>query len=217
MRMGWPAGAVVLAVVVVLSGCGGASAGDYTVPAPTGGASSSGLPGSSAGADSEPGAESSPSASSCEPGWIAPAGGLFCFPLPAGFQDESERADYGQGWPYRAMVSIGPLDFVQVTAVVADEDFDRLGDIDLERRYMSDRALLPGVDGIAKASAFVPGTVDGARSIRQNGLFSGGVAIDQTLVYTGSIMLRILCDSSAQPDAVADACEAVHTGIVILR
>jgi len=152
----------------------------------------------------------------CKIGWITASGAPFCYPLPAGFTDFSSIGNYGQGWTYRTLVSLGQHDLIEVLAYRVNFDADALTTAKLTAIYDGGPELAPGRFTIVHASKPQSSVVSGGRAFRQVGLYSSGVSIDMTTVYRGHTWLTISCQSLTDGAAVARACAAVRDQIRII-
>ncbi len=158
----------------------------------------------------------SPGVPACAPTSITVAKAPFCFTLPAGFTNFSSLRNYGKGWTYRTLVSIGQHDLVEVFAA-ANADTDATSEAGLKAMYDRVFLLHKGELGITQAGPAQRIAVDGARAYRQVARYSNGVSTDITTVYRGRTVLSIQCQSLDQKATVEAACASVQASLDFVR
>jgi hypothetical protein len=211
-----------LTAVACAAGCTGSSS-----PAASPARSSSGAPSvttpsvpstapastSSAGTTPAPRpTRAAPGVPACAPTSITVAKAPFCFTLPAGFTDFSSLRNYGKGWTYRTLVSIGQHDLIEVLAA-ANPDTDATSEAALKAMYGKVFLLHAGELNITQAGPAQRVAVDGARAYRQVARYSNGVSTDVTTVYRGRTVLNIQCQTLDRKATVEAACASVQASL----
>lgn len=182
---------------------------------PSGTASSSGGS-STASAPAPSPTRTAPGVPACAPPSVTVAGAPFCFTLPKGFRNYSSLKDYGKGWTYRTLVSVGQHDLIEVFAS-GGADTDRLGEAALKALYQRVFLVRVGTLGIAQAEPARRTSVDGARAYRQVARYKNGVATDIVTVYRGRSVLSVQCQSAQQKATVAAGCASVLSSLDFVR
>lgn len=152
----------------------------------------------------------------CTPPSITVAHAPFCYTLPTGFTDFSSLKNYGKGWTYRTLVSVGQHDLIEVFAA-GSADTDRLSEAALKAQYEKVFLLRVGALGIAQADPAQRTSVDGARAYRQVARYKNGVATDIVTVYRGRSVLSVQCQSQQQKAMVEAACGSVLSSLDFVR
>lgn len=153
----------------------------------------------------------------CAAGSISAAGAPFCYPLPGGFSDFSGQSNYGSGWSYKTLISVGARDLIEVLGGVYSTDTDKLSNAQLLRFFNRSGRLVVGQLNIVKAGKVVARRVAGHRGYEQTGTYKNGVFTDDTRVYAGRTVVAIYCQSKARRTQVQRACGQVARTVHIAR
>lgn len=153
----------------------------------------------------------------CPAGSISATGAPFCYPLPRGFSDFSAQNNYGTGWTYKTLVSLGGHDLIEVLGGVYPNDTDSMSADQLRRFFNRSGRLQKGELGIVSAGKVRPTRVAGHRGFVQAGRYRNGVRTVDTRVYAGRSVVAIYCQSKARKPQVTQACTQVRKKIHIAQ
>ena len=139
----------------------------------------------------------------------------FCYSLPDGFRDYSSLNNYGKGWQYKTLVSVGRHDLVEVLGSREKGSYDKLSDSELRSNFNRSLKARAGRYSVRRAGPVRQVRLDGARAFEQHAVFTDGVQADTTTVVRGRTVVSIGCQSQSQKARVLTACARVHRSIDI--
>ena len=152
---------------------------------------------------------------SCPTGAVTAQGAPFCYPLPAGFHDDTAQAKPDGSWTYYTLVSVGQHDLIQAAAASIGVDTDTKNDAELAT--LADQQLLhPGQFKVVTASARTTLPVDRARAFAQDAKYQSGVGARQVVVYRGRTLVQISCQYLDKQAVVQKACTDVLDNIQVV-
>ena len=158
----------------------------------------------------------SSSPTSCAAGAVTVPGAPFCYPLPAGFADNSSATDYAYGWDWRTLVSIGTHDLIQVIGHPVQADLDTLTPVDA-LNFMESLLLRETTPGVLTATTLTNMTIDGARAFRQDAHYTIGVDTQNYTILRGHSVVSISCQyTPSRATKVTAACADVLATIGIV-
>lgn len=145
---------------------------------------------------------------SCPTGAITVQAAPFCYPLPAGFTDNTAGMTPLTGWTYNTLVSVGQHDLITVAAASVGKDTD--GDDDAALAKLADnQRMRPGRFTVVTASAPTTLLVDGSRAFSQDGKYNTGGGARQVVIYRGRTLVQISCQYKAKQAVVDKGCTDV--------
>jgi len=218
---------IVLTLGLALSGCTSSAVGGHGSAAPgaatpaTTPVTTTSAPPSAPGVEPSSGPGTPTSAPdpnlNCPAGAISATGAPFCYPLPRGFSDFSAQNNYGTGWTYKTLVSLGGHDLIEVLGGVYPNDTDSMTADRLRQFFNRSGRLQKGELGIVHAGQVRPTRVAGHRGFVQTGRYRNGVRTVDTRVYAGRSVVAIYCQSKTRKPQVTQACAEVRNKIHIAQ
>jgi hypothetical protein len=146
---------------------------------------------------------------------ITDRGAPFCYALPSGFTDYSDKTSYARGWRWKTLVSIGRHDLIEVLAQPIQRDLDRMTSTQA-RVYVATFALHRGIHGVNQVTPLTGTQVDGARAFRQFVTYGSGVHAYAYNVLRGHSVVYLSCQyTAARRVAVLAGCQRVLATIRI--
>lgn len=146
---------------------------------------------------------------------VTAANAPFCYRLPPGFTDYSNLNNYGAGWTFRTLVSVGRHDLIEVLGYEYKTSTDSLSDAALRQFYNRSGRLNVGKLNVTQAGPVQATRVDGSRAFQQEARYRDGVRTRSMRVYSGRTVISIECQSKAKPAVIAHGCESIRSTIQI--
>jgi hypothetical protein len=148
---------------------------------------------------------------------VTAAGAPFCYQLPPGYQDYSFLTNYGAGWTFRTLVSVGRHDLIEVLGFEYPTSTDGYSDAQLRAFYDRSGRFRVGKLNIVAAGPVVAQRVNGSRAFEQTAQYRNGVHTISLRVYAGRTVISIGCQYKARPAVVRRGCDSIRSTIQIAR
>jgi len=129
---------------------------------------------------------------SCAPGAVTATAAPFCYPVPAGFRDETAQIQPEPGWTYRSRVALSTETWIGVVASSVGDDTDADDDTALAKRA-EQMHMKKGQFETTTATEYTRLKVAGARAFEQYVTYKTGVAARSIVVYRGRTIVQITC------------------------